>query len=50
MLKKFAAAASNAVLGSVVDRDYAIGKPIASGGPMYLWRLHECTKRYVGEI
>lgn len=49
MLKKIAAAASQAVLGTSIEQSYDIGKQVASGGPGYLWRLHTCTRKATGQ-
>jgi SCY1-like protein 2 len=49
MLKKIAAAASQAVLGNPIERDYDLKAQVGSAGPGYLWRIHPCTHKASGQ-
>lgn len=40
----------NAVLGNPVEREYEIGKHVASAGPGLQWRVHQGTKKTTRQV
>lgn len=50
MLKKAAALAAAFASGTNVERDYDVGRQIASGGPGFCWKIHQATKKSNGQV